>query len=242
VAASTIVGLAQANSIPLMSYDRLVLNSPVEFYLSFDNIEVGRIQGRYLWDNVGPGNYIILQGSPSDNNASLFYAGAMEVLGPKRDAGDLNILQTVTISDWTPREAFLITQRMLQEHSKIDAVLAPNDGTAAGVIHAIQQLPTAPEITVTGQDAEIRAAQRILEGKQSMTIFKDTRKLAGEAIRIALERLKSGRWPPTDREISNGMTIVPSHFLQPVLVTQDNLQEVLIDSGYIDQEDIMGQP
>jgi D-xylose transport system substrate-binding protein len=244
MAASTIVGLAQDKKIPLLSYDRLVLNSPVEYYLSFDNEEVGRIQGRYLWETVGSGNYVLLKGSPSDNNSLMFYAGAMEILGPKIEQGEIQVLKEESITDWKPSEAFRLAQEALQafRSTRIDAFLAPNDGTAGGVIRAIEQDQGIVNIPVTGQDAEISAARRIMAGKQAMTIFKDTRLLAKEAISIALSRLETGEWPRAMASISNGMTEVPSYFLKPLLVTQDNLLEVLVESGYIQSEDLESRP
>ena len=238
--AAVIVERAAQAGVTVISYDRLVRGSTADYlYLSFDNYEVGQLQGAYLASRVQRGNYVVLAGSPTDNNARLFHAGAMEKIAPLVRSGAVRIVMEQWVKDWQPAEAQrLMEQALTANANRVDGVLAPNDGTAAGVIQALAAQGLAGKVPVTGQDAEATAAIRILQGTQSMTIFKDTRKLARKAIETALE-LAHGRPVDTQgRTISNGKREVPSVLLTPYVVTRENLDRVLVESGWLDARQV----
>ncbi|HBA83024.1 MAG TPA: ATPase [Verrucomicrobia bacterium] len=236
--AASIVDKAKRLKIKVISYDRLVLNSDVDLYISFDNVKVGELQGKFLVDRVPKGHYVLLGGAPTDNNAKLFKQGALSVIQPLIDKGDVKVVMDQWIQDWQPTVAMNLMQNALTASgNKIDAVLAPNDNTAGGIIQALSQVGLAGKIPVTGQDAEVTAAQRIVEGTQSMTIFKDTRQLASEAIGAALKMVKDED-PGATSKINNNKIDVPSILLTPVIVDKDNIDAVLIDSGYLKREDV----
>jgi len=243
-ASAELVKKANDEGVPVLSYDRLVTGTDkLDYYLSFDNEKVGELQGKYFVDNVDSGNVMLFAGAPTDNNALLFFKGAMSQLQTKIDAGDYTVIggeefQQVATDNWVPANAQNRATNVLTANpdASIAGVLAPNDGTAGGIIEAFKaanvELPV-----ITGQDSEIAAIKRIKIGEQSMTIFKDTRALAKAAIETAM-KIGAGEMIDTNGNVDNGMIEVPSVLLEPTVVTQDNFQELLIDSGYINESDL----
>jgi D-xylose transport system substrate-binding protein len=234
--AAVIVDKAVKAGVQVISYDRLVTDSPHDYYyLSFDNVKVGELQGEYITRKVSRGNYLVLAGSPTDNNAKLFKEGAMKYLKPLVDKGHVKIVFDQFVPGWAPTEAQKMCESVLAAGTRVDAVLAPNDGTAGGCINALQAHGLAGKVPITGQDAELAAAQRIIQGTQSMTIFKDTRLLGKEAISMADALVRGKAIETNGRTVSNNKRPVRSVLLTPYLVTRENLDKVLIDSGYLNR-------
>ncbi len=238
--ASAIVEKAAKAHVPVISYDRLVMDSPRDYwYLSFDNVKVGELQGEFLASRVKKGNIVVLAGSPTDNNARLFREGAMKVLGPLVKKGDLKVVMDQAVKDWQPAEAQrLMEQALTATKNRVDGVLAPNDGTAGGVIQALAAQRLAGKVTVTGQDAELAGAIRVVQGTQSMTIFKDTRLLGRKAIAMALALAQGKPIDTRGVSVNNNKHAIPSILLAPVVVTRENLDAVLIGSGYLRREQV----
>jgi D-xylose transport system substrate-binding protein len=238
--ASVIIDKAAKAGIKVISYDRLVTDSPLDYYyLSFDNVKVGELQGEFITKKVAKGSYIVLAGSPTDNNAKLFREGAMKYIKPLADKGDIKIVMDQFVKDWQPSEAQkLCEQALTANQNKVDAVLAPNDGTAGGCIQALNAQGLAGKVPITGQDAELAAAIRIVQGTQSMTIFKDTRELGKKAVQMAVD-LSNGKSIETNGQVvNNGKKDVPSVLLTPYIVTKDNLDKMLIESGYLAKDKV----
>jgi D-xylose transport system substrate-binding protein len=233
--ASVIIDKASKAGIKVISYDRLVTDSPLDYYyLSFDNVKVGELQGEFITKKVSKGTYIVLAGSPTDNNAKLFREGAMKYIKPLADKGDIKIVMDQFVKDWQPSEAQkLCEQALTANQNKVDAVLAPNDGTAGGCIQALASQGLAGKVPITGQDAELSGAIRIVQGVQSMTIFKDTRALGKKAIEMAVDIAGGKSIETGGRVVNNNKKDVPSVLLTPIIVTKDNLEDVLIKSGYL---------
>jgi len=238
--AAVIIDKAAKAGIKVISYDRLVTNSTLDYhYLSFDNVKVGELQGDFITKKVAKGTYIVLAGSPTDNNAKLFREGAMKYIKPLADKGDIKIVMDQFVKDWQPSEAQKLCEQALTANlNKVDAVLAPNDGTAGGCIQALAAQGLAGKVPITGQDAELAGAIRIVQGTQSMTIFKDTRELGKRAIQMALELTQGKPIDTQGRVVNNGKRDVPSVLLTPLIVTRDNLDELLIKSGYLTREKV----
>lgn len=230
--------MAARAHVPVISYDRLVTGARADYYyLSFDNVKVGELQGAFITKKVPKGKYLVLAGSPTDNNAKLFHQGAMKYIGPGADRGDITIVMDQPVKDWQPSEAQkLCEQALTASQNRVDAVLAPNDGTAGGCIQALAAQGLAGKVPITGQDAELSAAIRIIQGTQSMTIFKDTRELGRKAVEMALDLAKGKAIETHGRVVNNGKRDVPSVLLTPVVVTRENLEEVLVRSGYLRKE------
>ncbi len=238
--ASVIIDKASKAGVKVVSYDRLVTDSPLDYYyLSFDNVKVGELQGEFITKKVPKGTYIVLAGSPTDNNAKLFREGAMKFIQPLAAKGDIKIVMDQFVKDWQPSEAQkLCEQALTANQNKVDAVLAPNDGTAGGCIQALAAQGLAGKVPITGQDAELSGAIRIVQGTQSMTVFKDTRELAKKAIGMALDLANGQAVDTQGKTVFNNKKAVPSVLLTPIIVTKDNLDEVLVQSGYLKKEQV----
>ena len=231
---TSLVEKAHKAGVKVISYETLVKNSDLDAYIGFNNIRIGQLQGRFLVTKVPTGNYIIMSGGLD----TLFKEGAMEYINPLVNTGNINIVADKAIKDWDPKIAFkVVKDALIASNNKIDAILAPNDAIAGAAIAALQEQGLAGKVAVTGQDAELSALQRIIQGTQSMTIFKDTRELAKKAIDVAI---KLGNEEPliTDIQLYNGKVYVPSILLTPVVIDRNNIGTVPIESGYLKKEDI----
>jgi len=178
---------AKKSGIKVIAYDRLIKSPDVDMYISFDNERVGQMQGEALMKVLPKGSIYVMSGDPGDNNAKLFKAGAMKAMEPNIKSGDIKVLGEQAVKDWLPQNALKIAENVLtQFNNKIDGFLAPNDGTAGGIIQALQAQKLAGKVPVTGQDADLTAVKRIQAGTQTMTVYKSLRKIAGESANVAI--------------------------------------------------------
>lgn len=245
VAAAQLVGKAKEAGIKVVAYDRLIMGTPdLAVYVSFDNYGVGVQQGTFLADlakNGLKGNLIVMSGADTDNNAKLFKNGALSVLQPLIDDGTFKVVVDQSVADWLPANALTIVENALTANKNdIQAILAPNDGTAGGAIQALKAQGLAGKVPITGQDAEAAAAKRIIAGEQSMTIYKDTRVSAKAALDAALAILKGGdalSAMANGEPIDNGAAKIPYVSVPVTIVTKDNIN-VLTDSGYLKASDL----
>ena len=241
-AGAAIVAYAKRNQVPVISYDRLIQDSTPAAYVSFDNVKVGELQGQYIADHTKPGGHIIMiGGAPTDPNAFDFRNGALSVLKPLVKAGKLKIVYSVMTPDWSPENAFQETQQALTRlGNNVDAVLAANDGTASGAIRALQAVGLAGKVPVTGQDATNGGLTYILEGQQSMTVFKYVPQEAAVAAQLAVSIGATGAAPTglINAHVDNGKIKVPSVLLTPVVVTAANIGSTVIKTGYTKLSDI----
>ena len=237
-AAADMVRKANNSGIRVISYDRLIKNSDIDLYISVNGLRVGELQGRFLIENAPKGNYIILSGDPDDDNSTLLKKGAMKYIEPLVNKGDIKIVTEAVVDNWDPRNAFkIVMDSLIANNNKIDAILAPNDAIAGAAIEALSERGLASKVIITGQDSDLAAAQRIVRGTQSMTVFNDTRELGKAAIDSAI-KIANGEAIDINYTINNGKINVPSILLSPVLVTKDNLDKVLIDSAYLNKKDV----
>jgi D-xylose transport system substrate-binding protein len=230
--ASRMVDAAKAAKVKVVSYDRLALNSDVDLYISFDREEIGRMQAEYLVKNAPTGNYVLIAGSPNDEGAKTLHDAQMKVLKPYVDRGDIKIIADGYTKDWLPTEAYLFTLKAIDSaHGNIAAVLASNDGMAGGAIQALSEHNLAGKVLVTGQDADLIAVISIVQGTQSMTVYKPVTK---EAVRAAEEavHLAKGEKVQADGTINNGKVVVPTILLKPVVVTKDNIKTTVVKDGF----------
>ena len=237
VIAASIVEAARKQCVPVISYDRLIKNSDVDLYVSHQVVKIGEMQAKYLLDRVPKGNYLIIGGSPTDNNAVLLHDGQMNILKPAVDRGDVKIVADQYSKEWLASEALKNTENALtQNNNNIQAVVASNDGTAGGVIQALGQLAGNP-VLVSGQDAELPACQRIAEGKQAMTVYKPIKPLAFSAVEAAI-KLANGEPIEAKDKINNGKIDVPSILQEPVAVDKANMMDTVIKDGYHKAEEV----
>jgi D-xylose transport system substrate-binding protein len=243
VSAASIVAQAEQRDVPVVSYDRLINDAPIDYYISYDNERVGELQGEALTqkladDGVDSGDLVMINGAPTDNNATLFKRGAHSVL----DDSDYTIGVEYDTPDWSPSEA---QQEMEQAITRLGqdgfvGVYAANDGTAGGAIAAMKAAGIDPLPPITGQDAELAAVQRILAGEQYMTVYKAIKPEAEIAAEVAIA-LGRGEDPPDDQvnqQVDNGQGDIPSMILDPVAVTADNVADTIVADGFWTPEQI----
>jgi len=240
-AAATAVAAAKKAGIPVVGYVRLILNAELDAHVSDDFVRTGELQGEYLLKAAPKGNYIILRGMKEDYNWFLFHSGAMKVIQPSIDNGNIKVIVDQHAADWKPENALKITENALTAmKNNIQAVLSPNDGLAGGAIQALAAQGLAGKVPVTGGDAGQDAARRIWQGTQSMTVFRDQESLADNAIKIAIALVKKEDFLKyTKGTINNGLKEVPVVWGQAITIIKDNLQ-LLVDKKYMTWEEIKG--
>lgn len=269
VAAAASAELAKKAGVYVISYDRLIMNTDaVDYYVTFDSIEVGRHMGRFLVSNVRPGTknnpLYLYAGALSDNNSFLFFQGAWEILQPKIADGTFRIINSTEaeklknkknltrdemariISQITTNWDFNVAKKKAEDDltkaKPTDKgtvyILAPNDGTARAIADAFRADKAVKKYYITGQDAEKASIQYIIDGKQSMTVFKDVRKLVKDAL-TAAQLLLEGKKPRTSATYNNGKKLVPAIQSEIVTVTKENVKSVLIESGYYSEKDFI---
>ena len=231
-AVGTIVKKAHSVGVKVISYDRLVMNSSVDLYISFDNELVGELQAQAIAKLVPKGKYVFIGGANTDNNAHLLKKGVFKVLQPYIDRGDIQIVYDQWTDNWDPENARANMEEALKiNNNDIDAVIAANDATAGGVIEAIAAQGLVGKIAVAGQDADLAAAQRIVQGAQTMTIYKPIKTLAQEAAAVAIKMAK-GEAIEANRKVSNGKLKIPSLLLLPIAVDEHNIDDTIIADGF----------
>jgi len=230
--ASRIVQAAKSANVKVISYDRLVLNSDVDLYVSFDSVEIASMQAEYLVKHAPKGNYVLIAGSPNDEGAKALHDEQMKVLQPYVDSGDIKVIADGYTKDWLPTEAYLSMLKAIESaQGNIAAVLASNDGLAGGAIQALFEHNLAGKVLVSGQDADLRAIICIAQGTQSMTVYKPVANEAAVAAEEAV-RLAKGEGTRANRESSNGKVNVPAILLKPIVVTRDNIKETVVKDGF----------
>jgi D-xylose transport system substrate-binding protein len=221
--------------IPVIAYDRLILNANIDYYLTFDNVKVGEAQGSYTAARLPKdrkARIVRIYGAPTDNNAKLFKQGQDNILDPLIKAGKVEVVHEDWALDWKPENAKKIMNAAITKAGRaIDAVVVSNDGTAGGAIQALLEEGLAGKVLVTGQDADLAACQRILRGTQSMTVYKPLKNLASLAARIAVDVAK-GTKPATTATLDNGSKQVPSIFEKVISVDKDNLTATVVADGF----------
>jgi D-xylose transport system substrate-binding protein len=236
--AASIVESAKRQKVPVLAYDRIIRSSDLDFYISFDNVKVGELQAQYLLDHAPKGNYILIGGSPTDNNAQLLRQGQMKVLKPATDSGAVKIAADQWARDWLASEALRHTENALtQTKNNVAAVVASNDSTAGGVVQALEEQRLAGRVLVSGQDADLAACQRIVAGTQSMTVYKPIRPLARRAAEIAVALARHSA-VESNAKVSNGAKDIPSFLLTPIAVDKNNMAQTVIKDGFVKMEDV----
>jgi putative multiple sugar transport system substrate-binding protein len=259
-AVTDVLAKAAESEIKVIAYDRLIMNSEnVDYYATFDNFQVGVIQGEYieeklgLAENDGPFNMELFAGSPDDNNALFFNGGAMSILQPYIDEGKIVIpskqteFTTIAISGWKSSSAQARMDNLITAFyaggRKLDAVLSPNDSLAIGIVTSLKNAgfgsADKPYPIITGQDCDKPNVIAMINGQQSMSIFKDTRTLAAQVVEM-VQAIVDGKEAPVNNTetYDNGVKVVPSFLCDPVYADADNYKELLIDSGYYKESEL----
>jgi D-xylose transport system substrate-binding protein len=232
--AASIVEAAHRQGVPVISYDRLIKNSDVDLYVSHQVVKIGEMQAKYLLDHVNkkPANFVIVGGSPTDNNALLLHQGQMNILKPAVDRGDVKIVTDQYAKEWQQVAALNIVESALtQANNQIDAVVASYVGTARGAVQALKGQNLAGKVLVSGQDADLASLQLIVLGEQTMTIYKPIQPLAYVAVESAIKLARGEKVDTTDT-VDNSFKKVPSILLEPIAVDKNNIVSTVVKDGY----------
>jgi D-xylose transport system substrate-binding protein len=234
------VEIAHKAGIPVIAYDKVILDADVDLFVSFDNHRVGAQQAEWLVKHLpgGKGKIIRVHGAPIDNNAKVVKEGQDEVLKPYLDRGDIQVIHEDWADEWKPENSKKIVNAAITAHGRqFDAVLAANDGTAGGAIQALLEEGIAGKVLVTGQDAELAALQRIAAGTQTMTVYKPLKTLTSNAATAAV-RLAKREVVIARTSVHNGKIDVPAILSDTYAVDKSNLEQTVIKDGFHTREDI----
>jgi len=246
--ASCVIAVEQAAKagVACIAYDRLIPSDKLAAYITFDNVEVGRQQALGVLAVKNKGRFVLLGGSPTDNNATLVRMGQMKALQPYIDSGDIEVVADQWVEGWSQEKAVGIIENILtKQQNKIDAIVSSNDGTALGAIQALEAQKLAGVVPLSGQDATAPACKAIVEGKLTVTVFKDINLLSPMAVDMAMALVRGEKLKGlTDRslaELTGKKDLtgnVPCNFLSVVQVTKDNLYDIVIKSGFQKWEEV----
>lgn len=236
--AAQIVENAHKKGVSVISYDRLIKNCNLDYYVSTDNVEIGRLQAEYLTTIRPSGNYALIGGAMSDNNSQFLYLGQMNVLQPLVDKGDIKIVYNVFTDHWGQEEGYNQTKKLLEKTEDIDAIVAGNDAIALGVTKALKEAGKEGEVLVAGMDADLNNLQEIVAGHQTCTVYKPYEKLAATAAELAMTLGRSGECERSFQTVSNGARLVPAVLHQAMLVNKENLKLTVISEGYQTEEEV----
>lgn len=234
---SSAVSIAKKRGIKVISYDRLVKNSDIDVYVSFNNYKVGELMAKWLVKEVPKGNYAFLLGDPGDYNVQMIKEGYHRVLGSFIKRKQINNVLEKYCYNWKKEYAYNYINNLLEQNKKIDAILASNDSLAEGASMALSEKRLAGIVPVTGQDADISACQRIVKGTQLMTVYKPIDKLVDLTLEI-VDRLINNKSLKPPLLLNNGFKNVPTFFIDPIAVDKNNINETVIKDNFHTWEEI----
>ncbi len=237
--AAGIVKMAKAKNIPVISYDRLIRDADIDFFVSTDAIDVGEKQANFLTSVSPQGNYVLIGGPTIDNNSYQLYLGWMNILQPLIDKGDINIVGSKFVPHWDQQDGYDMVTEILEKGETIDAVIAGNDALANGAINALKEKGLAGKVLVAGQDADIGAIRNIILGTQTITVYKPLESMAYNAALAAIKMAK-GKDPSENMSftVNNGHRLVPAILLDGQVVNKQNIRMTVVNEGFVAEQEI----
>jgi D-xylose transport system substrate-binding protein len=240
-AAGKIVDYAKSRDIDVIAYDRIINNCDLDFYLSFDNLRIGEMQAEYLTKIKPRGSYALLGGDPGDNNSLRLRIGQMNILQPLIIRGDIKIVLDENVEKWDAGIAYQIMKDYLSENEAPDAIIASSDGLARGASKALMESGVEKGVLLSGQDAETDACKRIVNGQQTMTVYKVIESLAAAAANIAILLANDESIPNTLVTVNNGMKMVPAVLVSSIIpVGEENIRMTVIADDFINENEVFG--
>jgi D-xylose transport system substrate-binding protein len=236
--AARIVENAHERNVRVISYDRLIKNCTLDYYVSTDNVEVGMLQANYLTTIKPVGRFALIGGAINDNNSQFLYLGQMNVLQPMVEKGDIEIVYNVFTEAWEEEEGYEHARKLLAQTDDVDAIIAGNDAIALGVTRALQEAGKEGEVLVAGMDADLRNLQEIVAGHQTCTVYKPYEKMAATAAELAVKMGRTGECERSFQTVSNGYHLVPAVFHNGMIVNRENLKLTVVSEGYQTEEEI----
>lgn len=238
--AGEIIAYAKSKKVPVISYARMVIGEQVDLFVGYDSNLIGQKMGQYLTEAVYEGDYILLRGDENDNNAVVQHKGSMKYIDSVK--GSIQIILDAAVPGWSPEEAEkMVLEAVAANGNQIDAILAPNDMIAGGCAEALRKLGVTQHVVITGVDAELDAVRRIAEGTQDSTIYLDLRELARIAVEEAVHIARGEKLNANTEMDNRSDRPVKARLITGQLVIRENLDKVLIDSGYYTREQVYGE-
>ncbi len=237
-AAAEIVKEAHAHNVKVISYDRLIKNCKLDYYVSTDNVEIGALQATYLTSIKPTGKYALIGGALFDNNSQLLYLGQRNILQPLVEKGDIEIVYNEFADNWSEEEGYKHAKELLATNGDVDAIIAANDAIALGVIKALEEKGENGHILLAGMDADLKNLQEIVAGNQTCTVYKPYEKLAATAADLAMKMARCEECEKTYQTVSNGELLVPTVFHSGMIVNRENLKLTVISEGYQKEEEV----
>lgn len=235
--AANLVKAAKNRGVRVISYDRLVKNANVDLYISFDNILVGELMGKAILKSAPKGNYLVINGSPSDNNSYMFNEGYKKTLSSEIENSSIKLVGETWVKGWLYEDAFKYVEDTINSGTQVDAIIGANDTLASAAIDVLAEKRLTSRVKVIGQDADLDACQRVVEGTQIATVYKPIDKIARTAAEYAITMAKGGLVQTND-SINDGKYDVPYFKIAPELVTKDNMVDVIINDRFHRLEDV----
>ncbi|MBN1118321.1 MAG: substrate-binding domain-containing protein [Bacteroidales bacterium] len=237
--AANIVLAAHKKGVPVISYDRMVKNCNLDFYISFDHVDVGELQAKYISTACPSGKYAILGGAVYDNNSFLLRLGQLNVIQPLVDRGDIKVVYDNYANYWSPDEGYRLMKECLKKSKDVDAVLAANDRLAGGAIKALEEEGIDHKVFVSGMDADLDAVQRVFGGTQTMTVYKPIEAIAVKAADISMQIALDQKIPATNLSVNNGYKQIPSLLLPAMIVNRETINLTVVADGYLEENNII---
>lgn len=226
------------SGIPVVAYDRMIMGVPIDAYISFDNMEVGRLFGRALTTAVPRGRYLVVNGSVRDTNSYKVNAGLYEILDPFIEDGRIQVAEEIWLEEWSFDEALEKIGAVFDRSTNFDAISCGNDQIANAAIQLLSERRLAGKVAVVGQDADLITCQRVVEGTQLMTVYKPLAKLATRAAKLAMAIATKKDFPYDSLQENKSGTMIPSYIEAPLAVGKDNMDETIIRDGFHSSEDV----
>lgn len=237
---SGILAYAKEHDVDVVSYARVVTGDGVDLFVGYDSEKIGLTLGQYLTEEVYKGDYIILRGDENDQNAKLLYDGSMREIDTIKQ--NINFLLDSAVKGWDPAVAKeLVKEAVTKNNNQVDAILAPNDKIAGACAEALTELGVKQPVVITGMDAELEAVKRILNGKQSVTIYMDLRLLSSTAVEEAVHLAKGEKVTTNAKFRNSDDSEVDANLINGFLITDKNVDKILIDSGNFTKEQVYGE-
>ena len=237
---SEILAYAKEKKVPVISYARAIPGEKAALFVGYDSEKIGQEMGRYLSETVYEGDYLLLSGDAGDTNAALIYQGAMRYIEPIKS--QINIIGDCSVPNWSPDEAKKIVMETVSRNgNRVDAILAPNDKLAGACAEALAELGITDHVAITGMDGELAAARRILAGTQDVTFYMDLKELSTTALAQAVKLAQGERADVNSLFDNQSGSPIDANLITGKLVTDKNLDAILIDSGYLSREDVYGE-
>ena len=239
ITAASIVRAAHDKGVKVIAYDRIIKNCDLDYFITFDGEKVGELIASYALKVKPSGNYVLMNGDKSDDNAIMFYNGTMKILQPQIDAKRINIVFSTFVEGYDKVNSAFYTDKVLEfANTRIDAILAPYDGLTDGIFSVLKKRGLIDSVATTGQDAEIGACQRIMNNQQLMTVYKPGKNMADRCAEMVLQIIRK-EFIKDLKSVNNGRFDIPSLVLEPIAVDKENLAGTVVADGMYTMENIM---